>query len=166
MQQQHRIAQCLPCDYVKTCFVLCVCCSITSKNSLDEVIPIYHLIKEVKGKAISEIQLVLLNRATIDCIVDISTFLVATDSQQDVPVILVGNKCDEEENRQVKTGVARRVLTHQSRERDYSCMSRNACFFIAELAQDYVSKVFKKCGFIETSAKTNHNVQEAFQVTN
>ncbi|KAI1307929.1 GTP-binding protein Di-Ras2 [Halotydeus destructor] len=81
--------------------------SVTSKSSLDEVIPIYQLIKEVK----------------------------ATDNQQDVPVILVGNKCDEEDNRQVKT----------------------------ELAQDYVSKVFKKCGFIETSAKTNQNVQEAFQ---
>lgn len=53
-----------------------------------------------------------------------------------MPVILVGNKCDEEDGRKVKT----------------------------ELAQDYVSKVFKKCGFIETSAKTNHNVQEAFQV--
>ena len=50
--------------------------SITSKNSLDEVIPIYQLIKEVK----------------------------AADNKNDVPVILVGNKCDEEDNRQVKTG--------------------------------------------------------------
>jgi len=40
------------------------------------VIPIYQLIKEVK----------------------------AADNQNDVPVILVGNKCDEEDNRQVKTG--------------------------------------------------------------
>lgn len=71
------------------------------------------------------------NHAALDDIAN-----TATDSQQDVPIILVGNKCDEEENRKIKT----------------------------EVAQDYVSKVFKKCGFIETSAKTNQNVQEAFQV--
>lgn len=51
-------------------------------------------------------------------------------------MILVGTKCDEEENRKVKT----------------------------DTAQKYVNDVFKSCSFIETSAKTNHNVQEAFQV--
>jgi GTPase SAR1 family protein len=51
-------------------------------------------------------------------------------------MILVGTKCDEEENRKVKT----------------------------EVAQKYVDDLFKECTFIETSAKTNHNVQEAFQV--
>lgn len=53
-------------------------------------------------------------------------------------MILVGTKCDEEGNRKVKT----------------------------EVAQKYVDELFKECSFIETSAKTNHNVQEAFQVIN
>ena len=53
-------------------------------------------------------------------------------------MILVGTKCDEEEARKVKT----------------------------EVAQKYVDDLFKECIFIETSAKTNHNVQEAFQVIN
>lgn len=53
-------------------------------------------------------------------------------------MILVGTKCDEEEARKVKT----------------------------EVAQKYVDDLFKECSFIETSAKTNHNVQEAFQVIN
>lgn len=48
----------------------------------------------------------------------------------------MGNKCDEENSREV---------TH-------------------EYANEMVSKILKGCGFIETSAKTNHNVQEAFQV--
>ena len=78
--------------------------SVTLRSSLDELIPIYKLIKEVK-------------------------------EGEDVPMILVGTKCDEEENRKVKT----------------------------EAAQKYVADVFKSCSFIETSAKTNHNVQEAFQ---
>lgn len=64
------------------------------------------------------------------------TLLYGILEGEDVPMILVGTKCDEEENRKVKT----------------------------ETAQKYVSDVFKSCSFIETSAKTNHNVQEAFQV--
>ncbi|RWS31293.1 GTP-binding protein Di-Ras2-like protein [Leptotrombidium deliense] len=79
--------------------------SITSKQSLEEVLPIFNLIKEVKG------------------------------SEESIPIILIGNKCDEEAMREVKT--------------DY--------------AQDCVNKVFKGCGFMETSAKTNNNVKEAFQ---
>lgn len=54
---------------------------------------------------------------------------------ENIPLILVGNKCDEESQREVT----------------------------AEDAQDYVSKTLKGCGYIETSAKTGHNVQEAFQ---
>lgn len=53
-------------------------------------------------------------------------------------MIMVGTKCDEEGNRKVKT----------------------------EVAQKYVDELFKECAFIETSAKTSHNVQEAFQVIN
>lgn len=56
--------------------------------------------------------------------------------EENLPILLVGNKCDEESSREV---------TH-----DY--------------ANEMVSKILKGCGFIETSAKTNHNVQEAFQV--
>ena len=78
--------------------------SVTLRQSLDELIPIYKLIKEIKGG-------------------------------QPVPMILVGTKCDEEASRKVKT----------------------------EVAQKYVDELFKECSFIETSAKTNHNVQEAFQ---
>ena len=78
--------------------------SVTLRSSLDELIPIYKLIKEVKGN-------------------------------QDVPMILVGTKCDEEESRKVKK----------------------------ETAQKYVDELFKECSFIETSAKNNTNVQEAFQ---
>ena len=48
----------------------------------------------------------------------------------------MGNKCDEEDKREVST----------------------------EYARDLVSKDLKNCGFMETSAKTNHNVKEAFQV--
>lgn len=50
--------------------------------------------------------------------------------------MLIGNKCDEESTREVTT----------------------------EYAQELVSKVLKNCGFMETSAKTDHNVKEAFQV--
>jgi small GTP-binding protein len=79
--------------------------SVTLRQSLDELIPIYKLIKEVKDG-------------------------------HDVPMILVGNKCDEEEARKIKK----------------------------ETGQKYVDELFKECSFIETSAKTNTNVQEAFQV--
>jgi len=55
---------------------------------------------------------------------------------QDIPMILVGNKSDEEDHRKIKK----------------------------ETGQKYVDELFRECSFIETSAKTNSNVQEAFQV--
>ncbi|KAH9400244.1 PREDICTED: GTP-binding protein Di-Ras2-like [Rhagoletis zephyria] len=79
--------------------------SVTSKQSLEELIPIYREIHEVK----------------------------ATDEH--LPMILVGNKCDEDNQREVTP----------------------------EYAAEMVSKILKGCGSIETSAKTGHNVPEAFQ---
>jgi len=79
--------------------------SITSKQSLEELIPIYRQIVEVKA------------------------------GEENLPIMLVGNKCDEDNQRDVNT----------------------------EYANEMVSKILKGCGFIETSAKTGQNVQEAFQ---
>ena len=80
--------------------------SITSKQSLEELIPTYREIVEVKA------------------------------GEENLPIMLVGNKCDEESTREVNT----------------------------EYANEMVSKILKGCGFIETSAKTGQNVHEAFQV--
>ncbi len=80
--------------------------SITSKQSLEELIPTYREIVEVKA------------------------------GEENLPIMLVGNKCDEESTREVST----------------------------EYANEMVSKILKGCGFIETSAKTGQNVHEAFQV--
>jgi len=79
--------------------------SITSKQSLEEVMPIYSLIKEVK------------------------------EDTPNIPIILVGNKCDEDATREVTQEYIKEIMTKQ----------------------------MKNCGFMETSAKTNHNVKEAFQ---
>lgn len=76
--------------------------SITSRQSLDELKPIYDEIVEIKSDL------------------------------EHIPVMLVGNKCDEF-NREVPT---------------------SEC---AELAKRW------NCAFLETSAKTNHNVKELFQ---
>lgn len=54
-----------------------------------------------------------------------------------VPIMIVGNKCDEENNREVKK----------------------------ELASKVVSESMKDSGHMETSAKLNLNVQQAFQVS-
>lgn len=54
-----------------------------------------------------------------------------------VPIMIVGNKCDEENNREVKK----------------------------ELASKMVSESMKDSGHMETSAKLNLNVQQAFQVS-
>lgn len=78
--------------------------SITSRQSLEELRPIWEVIREIKGPDLSNI-----------------------------PVMLVGNKCDETENHEVDTSVGE-----------------------AE-AQNW------GCSFMETSAKTNHNVTELFQ---
>lgn len=79
--------------------------SICSKQSIEELTPIIQVIREIKGD----------NEDGI------------------VPIMVVGNKCDESESREVQL--------------------------------DYGSEQAKKwdCGFMETSAKTNHNVKELFQ---
>lgn len=53
-----------------------------------------------------------------------------------MPIMIVGNKCDEENNREVKK----------------------------ELASKVVSESMKDVGHMETSAKLDLNVQQAFQV--
>jgi len=79
--------------------------SITSRQSLEELRPIFEVIREVKG----------------------------SQEDVDIPVMLVGNKCDENENREV---------THNE--------------------GDDQSKRWRCC-FLETSAKNNTNVKELFQ---
>jgi len=79
--------------------------SITSRQSLEELRPIFEVIREVKG----------------------------SQEDVDIPVMLVGNKCDENENREV---------THSE--------------------GDDQSKRWRCC-FLETSAKNNTNVKELFQ---
>ncbi|KAB7494839.1 UNVERIFIED_CONTAM: hypothetical protein RMT77_008495 [Armadillidium vulgare] len=78
--------------------------SVTSRQSLQELQPIWDVIKEIKG-------------AELD----------------NIPVMLVGNKCDEQESRQVPTSLG-----------------------------ENQAKAWKT-NFMETSAKTNHNVKELFQ---
>ncbi len=78
--------------------------SITSRQSLEELKSIYKDIKDIKGDEICN-----------------------------VPVMLVGSKCDESSSRDVQT------------------------FSANKLAQEW------HCAFMETSAKTNINVKEAFQ---
>ncbi|KAF0308918.1 GTP-binding protein Di-Ras2 [Amphibalanus amphitrite] len=78
--------------------------SVTSRQSLEELRPIFEVIREVKS-----------------------------GSEEDIPVMLVGNKCDENENREV---------SHTEGE---------------EQAKKW------RCNFLETSAKNNTNVKELFQ---
>ncbi|XP_036043860.1 GTP-binding protein Di-Ras2 [Onychomys torridus] len=77
--------------------------SITSRQSLEELKPIYEQICEIKGDV------------------------------ESIPIMLVGNKCDESPNREVQSSEAE------------------------ALARTW------KCAFMETSAKLNHNVKELFQ---
>ncbi|NXR97746.1 DIRA2 protein, partial [Oxylabes madagascariensis] len=77
--------------------------SITSRQSLEELKPIYEQICQIKG--------------------DI----------ENIPIMLVGNKNDENQNREVESS-------------DGEAMAKKW-----------------KCAFMETSAKTNHNVKELFQ---
>ncbi|CAN8028356.1 unnamed protein product [Ixodes persulcatus] len=78
--------------------------SITSRQSLEELRPIFEVIREVKG-----------------------------DDTEGIPVMLVGNKSDESDSREVE------APTGQEEAKRWAC------------------------GFLETSAKTNHNVKELFQ---
>lgn len=77
--------------------------SVTSKQSLEELKPIFQEIVQIKS------------------------------STEGIPIMLVGNKCDEVSSREVTTNEGTAL-----------------------------SKVWKSA-FMETSAKTNHNVQELFQ---
>ncbi|XP_053152598.1 GTP-binding protein Di-Ras2 [Hemicordylus capensis] len=77
--------------------------SVTSRQSLEELKPIYEQICQIKG--------------------DIDS----------IPIMLVGNKNDEDHNREVQTS-----------------------------AGEAMAKKWK-CAFMETSAKMNHNVKELFQ---
>ncbi|NWW12755.1 DIRA2 protein, partial [Oreocharis arfaki] len=77
--------------------------SITSRQSLEELKPIYEQICQIKG--------------------DIES----------IPIMLVGNKNDENQNREVESS-------------DGEAMAKKW-----------------KCAFMETSAKMNHNVKELFQ---
>lgn len=84
----------------------CLRISITSKQSLEELVPIYRDIMEVKA------------------------------GEDNLPIILVANKCDDDSYREVSR----------------------------DLANEVINKVMKGCAYIETSAKTSLNVYEAFQV--
>uniref|UniRef100_A0A8D0GVS1 DIRAS family GTPase 2 n=1 Tax=Sphenodon punctatus TaxID=8508 RepID=A0A8D0GVS1_SPHPU len=77
--------------------------SITSRQSLEELKPIYEQICQIKGDV------------------------------ESIPIMLVGNKNDENQNREVQSS-------------DGEAMAKKW-----------------KCAFMETSAKTNHNVKELFQ---
>lgn len=77
--------------------------SISSKQSLEELRPIWNVIREIKGDL------------------------------EGIPIMLVGNKCDESESREVDTQIG------------------------MEQAKRW------GCAFMETSAKTNYNVKELFQ---
>ncbi|NXH42474.1 DIRA2 protein, partial [Dicaeum eximium] len=77
--------------------------SITSRQSLEELKPIYEQICQIKG--------------------DIES----------IPIMLVGNKNDENQNREIESSEG-----------------------------EAMAKKWK-CAFMETSAKTNHNVKELFQ---
>lgn len=79
--------------------------AVTSSQSLEELRPIFEVIKEVK----------------------------AGEDMEGIPIMLVGNKCDETEGREVQT------TGGQEQAKKWGC------------------------GFMETSAKTNCNVKELFQ---
>jgi len=79
--------------------------AVTSRQSLDELRQIWNEITSIRGS-----------------------------DMESIPVMLVGNKCDE-------TASQREVTTSEG----------------AALSKTW------KCGFMETSAKTDHNVKELFQ---
>ncbi|VDD96632.1 unnamed protein product [Enterobius vermicularis] len=78
--------------------------SVTSRQSLEELGPILLMFKEVRGEAL-----------------------------QDIPIMLVGNKKDDEKKRQVTTEVGEKLASKWG------------------------------IGFIETSAKNNENITELFE---
>ncbi|KNC54477.1 Ras family small GTPase RAP-1b [Thecamonas trahens ATCC 50062] len=70
---------------------------------------------------------------SLDTVTNLREKILRTKQAADVPIMLVGNKVDLED---------KRVVAKSKGE---------------ELAQEY------KCSFMETSAKTNHNVKELFE---
>jgi len=78
--------------------------SITSKQSFEDLKPIYHQIREIKA-----------------------------DQQNETPILLMGCKLDEAACREVTENLGKQLATHWA------------------------------CGWIETSAKNNTNIREAFQ---
>lgn len=101
--------------------------SVCSRQSLEELRPIWQLIKEIKAETLSSIPVML----------GITTFNVkGWKSYRINLVILVGNKIDEP--------AEMREVTHAEGQ--------------AQAAEWGVQ-------FMETSAKTNHNVTELFQVS-
>lgn len=58
-------------------------------------------------------------------------------SNAPVPIMVVGNKCDEQQSREIPK----------------------------ELATKLVLELMPNCGHVETSAKTDYNVQQVFQVS-
>lgn len=95
--------------------------SITSRQSLEELRPIWEVIRELKGPDLSNIPIMLVGK-----------YLAEINKKPSI-IRITGNKCDETENREVDMPVGE-----------------------AE-AQNW------GCSFMETSAKTNHNVKELFQ---
>lgn len=80
--------------------------SITSKQSLEELSRVINTLKQVKGEALSE-----------------------------CPIMLVGNKIDEDSKREISM----------------------------EMGINFAKRMKLNCGFIETSAKSNANITELFQ---
>ena len=118
--------------------------SVCSKQSLEELKPIWNLIKELKVLIMYKI-LEFMTTSTINetyicmylCIYNMYNGDMYSQGPdiENIPVMLVGNKCDESDEL-----------------RNVSEMEGKA------QAESW------KVSFMETSAKTNHNVTELFQV--
>ncbi|CAG2171237.1 unnamed protein product, partial [Oppiella nova] len=119
--------------------------SITSKQSLEELIPTYREIIEVKAGEENLPIMLVGNKSDEDnqreqsleeLIPTYREIIEVKAGEENLPIMLVGNKSDEDNQREVNQ----------------------------EYANEMVSKILKGCGFIETSAKTGQNVHEAFQL--
>ncbi len=86
------------------------------------------------------------SRSSFDEIVTFKEQILRVKDKDRVPMVLVGNKCDLESERQVTTG-------------NFSRQFHNSYFLIGE-GQD-LAKSFG-CPFFESSAKTRINVEECF----
>ena len=95
--------------------------SISSKQSLTELKPILELITEVKGNL------------------------------EDIPLVLVGNKNDEE--------AGAREVTHKTGE---TLQVKKEVCTPSDLPLTFNQEMWK-CTYIETSAKNNYNIEAVFQ---